>query len=137
MSASHRNTVHLFAGDNARIERIIERGPFYAYGRCDDCGAEPRTTCMRPDNTTAVEVCDGRRLLLPGGDLDQRGRSHGNNNFCLAPKHGPCRGCGVQVRLMRRFYEEGSGWCQAAPCQQKRRREDWERRKIRGRKARA
>lgn len=136
MSASHRNTVHLFAGDDARIERVIERGPFYAYDRCEDCGAEPRTTCMRPDNTPAVEVCGDRRLLLPGGMLDDDGRTTRNNNFCLDVKHGPCRGCGATVRLLRRFYEEGSGWCQAEVCQQARRREDWERRKIRERKAR-
>jgi hypothetical protein len=45
-------------------QRIIERGPWASYARCDECGVDAGKACRDDNDCVALEVCDGRRLAI-------------------------------------------------------------------------
>ena len=45
-------------------QRIIERGPWASYGRCDECGVDAGRACRDMNDREALEVCDERRLVI-------------------------------------------------------------------------
>lgn len=73
------------------------------YGKCWECGAEAGSKCVDDDNEEAVEVCDGRRLVID----DSAARTK-------APKGKPgrCQHCRTLVY--------GRLWCPAERCQKAR-----------------
>lgn len=143
------------------IKRIIERGPWANYNKCWECGAEAGDCCVGDDGKEALEVCDGRRLVIDdsAARLDEdrtRARSAARATRRDAepsqtrdmvyrrrtgrvgePQYAPCQCCGDLTRLWGRAVEEERTWCSKAECRadHKRVRKNAQRARQRERKA--
>jgi hypothetical protein len=114
------------------IQRIIERGPWANYARCDECGVDAGKACRDDDDCVALEVCDGRRLVVvdayakcktlkPGA---QTQRDHvSTRDRGSTPVYVPCEHCGASVRLWGQGIVVGRGWCSAEACYKARKAE--------------
>jgi len=97
-------------------QRIIERGPWASYARCDECGVDAGKACRDMDDCEALEVCDGRRLSIDDSAARCRVAKHETETQRdkpqptppaepepkpepKGPPMGSCACCGVPVRL--------------------------------------
>lgn len=110
------------------LKRIIERGPWASYARCDECGVDAGLACRDEHDREALEVCDGRRLAID--DSVERKTSRRDEvsmkphvtyqrrrGAVSEPEWAPCRHCGQQARLWGRGVATGNAWCGTRVCQ--------------------
>ncbi len=121
-------------------QRIIERGPWASYARCDECGVDAGLACRDEHDRVALEVCDGRRLVIDDSASrcrvakhetetrrdkpprnDSQTRSRRARGILQEPQYAPCQRCGVRTRLWGAAVETGRTWCRLAPCRKARR----------------
>lgn len=132
-------------------QRIIERGPWANYAKCWECGAEAGNCCVGDDGKEALEVCDGRVLVIddsaarcrpdappsrrdrPPRD-DSQTRSRRARGILQEPQYAPCQSCGARTRLWGAAVETGHTWCRLAACR-KARRDEREARRVEARRA--
>lgn len=133
------------------IKRIIERGPWTHYARCDECGVDAGLACRDEHDREALVVCDGRVLVIddsvarcrpdappsrrdkPPRD-DSQTRSRRARGVLQEPQYAPCQRCGVRTRLWGAAVETGRTWCSAPACRQAR-RDEREARRVEARRA--
>lgn len=118
--------------------RIIERGPWASYARCDECGVDAGKACRDEHDHEALEVCDGRRLSIDDSAArckpdaepsrrdkpprnDSQTRSRRARGLLQDPAYAPCQHCGAQTRLWGAAVETGHTWCRQAACRRARR----------------
>jgi len=108
------------------VARIIERGPWANYARCNECGVDAGKACRDEDDKEALEVCDGRRLVVvdayqkckaykPGREKTQR-HNVAKRKGASPPIYVPCEHCGQSVRLWGQGIVQGKGWCSTMAC---------------------
>ena len=92
-------------------QRIIERGPWASYARCDECGADAGRACRDMDDREALEVCDGRRLVIRDSASRTRGsvRERQDDDDATVP----CAHCGEPLPRLG----GQSRWCLTRECQ--------------------
>ena len=106
---------------------------------CDECGVDAGKACRDMDDREALEVCDGRRLVIrdsaarckPGREgpsrrdkpprNDSQTRSRRARGVLQEPQYAPCQRCGVRTRLWGAAVETGRTWCSMPECRQARR----------------
>lgn len=122
-------------------QRIIERGPWASYARCDECGVDAGRACRDMHDHEALEVCDDRKLEIndsaarcrvrlvdderpeksrrdrpPATDKKtKRRQAQGKTGL---PVYVPCQHCGEPTRLWGAGTVSGRTWCAATPCRQ-------------------
>lgn len=89
-------------------KRIIERGPWASYARCDECGVDAGKACRDEHDRVATEVCDGRKA--------RPSRSRLERGLLVDPVYVPCQHCGVPTRLWGYAFDSGRTWCHADEC---------------------
>ena len=116
-------------------QRIIERGPWASYERCRECGVDAGRACRDMDDREALEVCDGRRLVINDSasrcrvtqsewvsrrdrppDSSKRAKAKQAAGKIGEPVYAPCECCGVSVRLWGQALTSGRTWCAAPVC---------------------
>lgn len=134
------------------IRRVIERGPWSHYARCDECGVDAGLACRDEHDREALEVCDDRELVIddhiarckaPKGptrrdappDRRPQAVSRRARGVLSAPQYAPCQCCGVRTRLWGAAVETGRSWCSAPECRRAKARARTERRLAAAREA--
>jgi len=121
-------------------KRIIERGPWAHYAKCWECGAEAGNCCVGDDGKEALDVCDGRVLVIDDSASrcrvgkheretrrdrpprnDSQTRSRRARGVLQEPQYAPCQRCGARTRLWGAAVETGHTWCRQAACRKARR----------------
>ena len=115
------------------IKRIIERGPWASYARCDECGVDAGLACRDEHDREALVVCDGRVLVIddsvarcrptrrdaPPSPLSRYRERRG----ITSPRQTvACQHCGEQCRTWGHSVATGVAWCSRTECQRVRRR---------------
>lgn len=118
---------------DASPARVIERGPWASYARCAECGVDAGKACRDEDDHEALEVCDGRRLVVVDSyakcKAQQPGRAKtlrdhvSQRDRGSTPVYVPCEHCGASVRLWGQGIVVGRGWCSAEACYKARKAE--------------
>lgn len=129
-------------------QRIIERGPWASYARCDECGVDAGRACRDMDDREALEVCDGRRLEVDDSasrtrltrsergvsrrdappDMSRRAKLRRARRQVGEPEYSACQCCGVRVRLWSHGVASGRAYCGETTCQNARKRHERARR---------
>lgn len=114
------------------VKRIIERGPWANYARCDECGVDAGKACRDDDDLVAFEMCDGRRLVVVDAYAKCKApklgeptrRNHVSKKKTASPPvYVPCQHCGEPVRLWGQGLKVGKGWCSTVACYKARKAE--------------
>ena len=118
--------------------RIIERGPWASYAKCWECGVDAGLACRDLDDRVALEVCDGRRLVIDDSaarcrpDAQPRptrrdappsplSRYRERRGITSPRQTVACQHCGEQCRTWGHSVATGIAWCSKAECQRARR----------------
>lgn len=114
--------------------RIIERGPWANYARCDECGVDAGKACRDEHDHEALVVCDGRRLVIDDSAARCRvtrrdappsplSRYRERRGITSPRQTVACQHCGEQCRTWGHSVATGIAWCSKGECQRARRRE--------------
>jgi hypothetical protein len=118
------------------------------YARCDECGVDAGKACRDLDDREALEVCDGRRLVIDDSharcratrgqsrrdappDTSPQARRRRARGLLGAPEYSACQHCGATVRLWGHSVLTGRAWCGELVCQRARQRASQARREGR------
>ena len=107
------------------------------YARCDECGVDAGKACRDEHDHEALEVCDGRELVIddkvsrlesrretprastrrdrpPSTTADTLYRRRTGRSG--EPQYAPCQHCGALTRLWGAAVETGHTWCSKPDC---------------------
>jgi hypothetical protein len=120
-------------------QRIIERGPWASYARCEECGVDAGRACRDMNDREALEVCDERRLVINDSAArcrvrnvddekpeksrrdkppasDKRTKKRREEGKAGQPVYVACHHCGEPTRLWGQGLISGRTWCAATEC---------------------